>query len=315
MKRATRTGETSAPARRPAAKPARARRPAPRFFGSDLDEIAPGQARFHVLPVPYEKTVSYGHGTANGPAAILAASDQLERWDGASDPGADGIYTWPAIDCRGKAEKVIADIAAVVARILELDGTPVVLGGEHTVTWGVVQGYLAAGVNDFGVVQVDAHADLRDRYEGDPLSHASVMRRVVEAGVPLFQLGNRAYSEEERAARARYNVRYIDADRLVREHIDAIELPADFPPNVFFTLDTDGIDPSVLPATGTPVPGGLGWYQVLALFESVARQRRIIGFDLLEFAPIKGFHAFDFTAALLIYKLMGIVQRSAPRAG
>jgi agmatinase len=259
--------------------------------------------------VPYEKTVSYGHGTANGPAAILAASDQLERWDGASDPGSDGIYTWPAIDCRGKPEKVIATIAAAVARILQLGGTPVVLGGEHTVTWGVVQGYLAAGRTDFGVVQIDAHADLRDRYEGDPLSHASVMRRVVEAGIPLFQLGNRAYCEEERAARVRYNVRYIDADRLVRERIDAIELPADFPRHVFFTIDTDGIDPSVLPATGTPVPGGLGWYQVLALFESVARQRRIIGFDLLEFAPIPPFHAFDFTAALLVYKLMGIVQR------
>ncbi|HTT10718.1 MAG TPA: agmatinase [Burkholderiaceae bacterium] len=277
--------------------------------------MAPEQARFHVVPVPYEKTVSYGHGTAHGPAAILAASNQLERWDGTSEPAADGIYTWPAIDCRGKPEKVLATIASTVANVLQIGAMPVVLGGEHTVTWGVVQGYLAAGRSDFGVVQIDAHADLRDRYGGDPLSHACVMRRVVEAGVPLFQLGNRAYSEEERAARLRYNVRYIDADRLVRERIDAIELPADFPPNVFFTLDTDGIDPSVLPATGTPVPGGLGWYQVLALFDSVARQRRIIGFDLLEFAPIPGFHAFDFTAALLIYKMMGIVQRSAPKLG
>jgi agmatinase len=309
MKRMASAAKASTPSRRSAAKRARARPALPRFLGSELGEIAPEQARFHVLPVPYEKTVSYGHGTANGPAAILAASDQLERWDGASDPGSDGIYTWPAIDCRGKPEKVIATIAAAVARILQLGGTPVVLGGEHTVTWGVVQGYLAAGRTDFGVVQIDAHADLRDRYEGDPLSHASVMRRVVEAGIPLFQLGNRAYCEEEQAARVRYNVRYIDADRLVRERIDAIELPADFPRDVFFTLDTDGIDPSVLPATGTPVPGGLGWYQVLALFESVARQRRIIGFDLLEFAPIPPFHAFDFTAALLVYKLMGIVQR------
>jgi agmatinase len=281
-----------------------------RFLDTELDELAPEAARFHVLPVPYEKTVSYGRGTSRGPAAILAASGQLERWDGASDPGAEGIYTWPAIDCRGKAEKVIEAIAAAVARILRLGKMPVVLGGEHTVTWGVIQGYLEAGVRGFGVVQIDAHADLRDRYEGDPLSHASVMRRVVEAGLPLFQLGNRAYSQEEREARSRYGVRYIDADRLVRERIDAIELPGDFPPKVFFTLDVDGIDPSVLPATGTPVPGGLGWYQTLGLFESVARQRRIIGFDLLEFAPIRGFHAFDFAAAQLVYKLMGFVQRA-----
>ena len=205
---------------------------------------------------------------------------------------------------------MLATVAATVADIVKLGAMPVVLGGEHTVTWGVVQGYLAAGHSDFGVVQIDAHADLRDSYEGDRLSHASVMRRVVEAGVPLFQLGNRAYCEEERAARARYNVRYIDADRLARERTETIELPDEFPPNVFFTIDVDGLDPSVLPATGTPVPGGLGWYQTLALFESVARQRRIIGFDLLEFAPIRGFHAFDFAAALLVYKLMGIVQRN-----
>jgi agmatinase len=281
----------------------------PRFLGTELPPLAPEAARFHVVPVPYEKTVSYGGGTAKGPGAILAASGQLERWDGASDPAAEGIYTWPAIDCRGKPGKVIASIAARVADILRLGKMPVVLGGEHTVTWGVIQGYLQAGVRGFGVVQIDAHADLRDRYEGDPLSHASVMRRIVEAGIPLFQLGNRAYCEEERDARARYGVRFIDAERLVRERLDAIALPEDFPAQVFFTLDVDGIDPSVLPATGTPVPGGLGWYQTLGLFESVARQRRIIGFDLLEFSPIRGFHAYDFAAAMLVYKLMGIVQR------
>jgi len=281
-----------------------------RFLATEVPEVAPEAARFHVLPVPYEKTVSYGGGTAKGPASIIAASGQLERWDGRSDPGAEGIYTWPAVDCSGAPEAVIAAIAAAVAKILRLGKLPVVLGGEHTVTWGVIRGYLDAGASDFGVVQIDAHADLRDRYEGDPLSHASVMRRIVEAGIPLFQLGNRAYCEEERDARAMHGVRYLDADELVPRGIDSIELPDEFPPNVFFTVDVDGIDPSVLPATGTPVPGGLTWYQTLGLFESVARQRRIIGFDVMEFAPIPGFHAFDFAAALLTYKLMGIVQRT-----
>jgi len=282
-----------------------------RFLESELPDVAPEDARFHVLPVPYEKTVSYGGGTAKGPAAIIAASSQLERWDGASDPGAEGIYTWPAIDCSAPGPQVIEAIAAAVAKILSLGKMPVVLGGEHTVTGGVIRGYLEAGRRDFGVVQIDAHADLREAYEGDPLSHASVMRRVVEAGVPLVQLGNRAYCEEERAARRRYKVHAIDADQLVPQGIRSITLPADFPPQVFFTLDVDGMDPSVLPATGTPVPGGLGWYQTLGLFESVAQQRRIIGFDILEFAPIPGFHAYDFAAALLAYKLMGIIQRAA----
>jgi agmatinase len=280
-----------------------------RFLGSEVPDCAPEAARFHVLPVPYEKTVSYGGGTARGPQAILEASSQLERWDGASDPGAEGIYTWPAVDCAPAAEAVMAAIASRIAGILRLGKLPVALGGEHTVTWGVMQGYLEAGVRDFGVVQIDAHADLRDEYEGTKLSHACVMRRVVEAGIPLFQLGNRAYSQEERAARKKYGVRFLDADQLVPQGIGRFELPEDFPEKVFFTLDVDGIDPSVLPATGTPVPGGLGWYQTLGLFESVARQRCIIGFDVLEFAPIAGFHAFDFAAALLVYKLMGIVQR------
>jgi len=173
-----------------------------RFLESELPDVAPEDARFHVLPVPYEKTVSYGGGTAKGPAAIIAASSQLERWDGASDPGAEGIYTWPAIDCSAPGPQVIEAIAAAVAKILSLGKMPVVLGGEHTVTGGVIRGYLEAGRRDFGVVQIDAHADLREAYEGDPLSHASVMRRVVEAGVPLVQLGNRAYCEEERAARS-----------------------------------------------------------------------------------------------------------------
>jgi agmatinase len=280
------------------------------FLETELPPTAPDKARFHVLPVPYEKTVSYGNGTAKGPAAILEASGQLERWDGASDPGAEGIYTWPAVDCSREPERVLEDIALAVKGILKLKKFPIVLGGEHTVTWGVIKGYLDAGVKDFGVVQIDAHADLRDAYEGDKFSHASVMRRIVEAGIPLVSLGIRAYCEEERDARKKHKVLAYDAVDLVPRNVNKIKLPPKFPKNVFFTLDVDGIDPSVLPATGTPVPGGLGWYQTLSLFESVAKQRKIIGFDIMEFAPIEGFRAFDFTAALLTYKLMGIVQRT-----
>jgi agmatinase len=281
-----------------------------RFFESEIPVLKPEQARFHVVPVPYEKTVSYGHGTALGPGAIIEASSQLERFDGTSDPGSQGIYTWPAVDCSGQPERVIDDIAAAVTRILKLGKMPVVLGGEHTVTWGVIKGYLDAGVKDFGVVQIDAHADLRDAYEGDKYSHASVMRRVVEAGVPLVQLGNRAFCQEEVEARKKHKVVAHDANAIVPKGISRIKLPAKFPKQVFFTLDVDGIDPSVLPATGTPVPGGLTWYQTLGLFESVAKQRTIIGFDIMEFAPIKDFHAFDFAAAVLTYRLMGIVQRT-----
>ena len=261
------------------------------------------------MPVPYEKTVSYGNGTAKGPAAIIEASSQLERFDGTSDPGAEGIYTWPAVDCSRAPERVIDDIALAVKRILKLKKIPVVLGGEHTVTWGVIKGYLDAGEKDFGVVQIDAHADLRDAYEGDKYSHASVMRRVVEAGSRWCSWAIVPTARKSAMRARKHKVLAFDADESCSARDKQDQAPKKFPPRVFFTVDVDGIDPSVLPATGTPVPGGLGWYQTLGLFESVARQRRIIGFDVMEFAPIPGFHAFDFAAALLTYKLMGIVQR------
>jgi len=282
----------------------------PIFLGSEIEQPAPEHALFHVLPVPYEKTVSYGGGTSLGPAAILDASWQLEQWDGRSKPCAEGIYTCASIDCSVSPEQVIENIATATQQIIKHKALPVVFGGEHTVTYGVLKGLKAAGIEGFGIVQVDAHADLREAYEGDPLSHASVMKRAVDMGIPLYQLGIRAFCEEEIAIRKEFKVLYQDADELVANNIQSLLLPEDFPEKVFFTLDIDGMDPSVFPSTGTPVPGGLGWYQTLNLFESVAKQREIIGFDIMEFAPIKGFHAYDFAAALLTYKMMGIVQRT-----
>lgn len=282
----------------------------PIFLGSEIDQADPRQAMFHVLPVPYEKTVSYGGGTNLGPSSILNASWQLEKWDGKSSPCDLGIHTCAPIDCSVAPEQVMASIANATAEIVNNGGIPVVLGGEHSVTYGVLMGLKAAGIEDFGIVQIDAHCDLRQAYEGDILSHASVMKRAVDMGIPLYQLGIRAYCEEEMQAREQFGVYYQDGDELVPNNINSISLPDDFPEKVFFTLDIDGMDPSVFPSTGTPVPGGLGWYQTLNLFESVAKQRQIIGFDIMEFAPIEGFHAYDFAASLLTYKLMGITARS-----
>ena len=281
----------------------------PVFLGSEFDHPAASDAQFHVLPVPYEESVSYGGGTALGPAAILEASWQLETWDGKSNPSQLGIHTLPPVDCKADAETVVQRIANATTAIVNNGAIPVVFGGEHTVTYGVIKGLIAAGETNFGVVQIDAHADLRDAYEGNPYSHASVMKRIVDQDIPLFQLGIRAFCEEEIETRKQHGVHFIDADILVHENIQSLELPKDFPEKVFFTLDIDGMDPSVFPSTGTPVPGGLGWYQTLSLFESVAKQRKIIGFDIMEFAPIKGFHAYEFSAALLTYKMMGIMQR------
>jgi agmatinase len=282
----------------------------PVFLGSEIQQPSPQQALFHVIPVPYEASVSYGGGTGEGPKAILQASWQLETWDGQSHPSELGIYTHLPINTHGTPESVITRISELTYEVALLGKIPVALGGEHTVTWGVIKGLLDAGVTDFGVVQIDAHADLRDSYEGSELSHACVMKRVVDHGIPLFQLGIRAFCDEERETRLAFGVQHLDAEQLVPGMVMSIELPANFPSKVFFTLDIDGMDPSVFPSTGTPVPGGLGWYQTLSLFESVAKQRQIIGFDLMEHAPIPGFHAYDFAAAMLVHKLMGIVQRT-----
>lgn len=282
----------------------------PVFLGSEFEHPSRESAFFQVVPIPYEASVSYGGGTALGPRAILEASWQLEQWDGKSVPGEEGIYTHPPVDCEGEAAEIIERIASLVHDIAVREQIPVGIGGEHTVTYGMIRGFLEAGIDDFGVVQIDAHADLRDSYEGNTYSHASVMKRIIDENIPLLQLGIRAYCQEEMETRKVHGIHHFDADVLVPNNIGSIDLPDDFPEKVFFTIDVDGLDPSVFPSTGTPVPGGLGWYQTLSLFESVARQSQIIGFDITEFAPIEGFHAYQFSAATLAYKMMGIVQRS-----
>ena len=225
-------------------------------------------------------------------------------------PGKRGIHTHPPINCKGDAEKVLARVIEATENIVTAGAFPIILGGEHTVTYGVINGLLEAGIEDFGVIQIDAHADLRDSYDGNSLSHASVMRRIADLDIPIFQLGVRAMCEEEVLARKTYDIEYLDAEILVKKNIYKFDLPEDFPDKVFFTVDVDGFDPSVFPSTGTPVPGGLAWYQSLALIESVAKQAQIIGFDIMEFAPVEGFHAYEFPASLLAYKMMGIVERN-----
>ncbi len=308
-----------------------------RFLESELPLRSAGECRFHVLPVPYEATVSYGGGTAKGPAAILEASSQLEVWTGRSIPSEQGIYTWEAVDCSGSAEAVLLRIEEAVSAILQSGPggnlptpsvppclgapvLPVVLGGEHTVTLGTLRA-LKKRYGTFGVVQFDAHADLRDTYEGTPYSHACVMRRAVDdLGLPLFQVGVRSLSPEEERFRAAKGIPHLDA-RTVRfprpwgsscgkngngRPIRPL-LPANFPERVFLTFDVDAFDASLMPATGTPEPGGLFWWDALHLVERCLAGRVTLGFDLTELAPLPGMHAPTYTAARLTHEIMGII--------
>ncbi|MBF0257253.1 MAG: agmatinase family protein [Desulfamplus sp.] len=304
-----------------------------------------------------------------------------------------GIYTARPVDCNGEPETVLERIEKLVARTLQfkpitvnnipVSSVPVLLGGEHTVTLGALRAIkkhliqtsgdvqvepsvnTANAVNissvvdnasaPFGIIQIDAHADLRDSYEGSRLSHACVMRRAVEdLDIPLFQIGVRAISHEEVIFRSEKKIPFIDAreiylKNLIAKHLhipsvyphlsadypdlpskilsstttsscysssdifsDSL-LPAGFPEKIYITLDVDGLDPSVIRATGTPVPGGIGWHDTLTLLECVIRGREVVGFDVVELAPVKGDHASDFAAAQLVYSVMGMAKRLSRR--
>ncbi|MDA8404425.1 MAG: agmatinase [Desulfobacteraceae bacterium] len=282
--------------------------PFPGFLASEIAPAKPEHCLFHVIPVPYEKTVSYGAGTAAGPLAILESSQQLELFDGVGIPAEHGIHTLPPLDCDGPAEIVLEKISAAVSHVLDLKKIPVVLGGEHTVSAGAFRA-AKAHFNNFGIVQFDAHADLRDTYHGTPLSHACVMRRAIEMDIPIFQIGVRSLSWEEHLLRRGRHIGHLDASAIGMAPVPDVILPDDFPQTIYITFDVDGLDPSIMPATGTPEPGGLNWHQSISALGAVMRGRRVIGFDVVELAPVPGMNAPDFTAARLIYTLFGMIGR------
>ncbi|MEM1265110.1 MAG: agmatinase [Pseudomonadota bacterium] len=274
------------------------------FLASELAPAEMGQgARFRVIPVPLERTVSYGAGTAAGPAAILEASQELEREVRARTPAADGIQTEAPLNCDGPLPEVMARLADRTEAAVTAGAVPVVLGGEHSLTFGAVTGVQRALGRPIGIVQIDAHADLRVAYQGEVHSHASVMHLLTEAGHRLAQFGIRAWSGEEKATARARDVFVQEAEDLVAGHHFAVDLPMGFPEDVYVSFDVDGLDPSIMPATGTPVPGGLAYYQALHLVEHALIGRRCVGFDVVELAP-NGTPAWDFTAAQIVYRLM-----------
>ncbi|MFN3762685.1 MAG: agmatinase [Anaerolineae bacterium] len=263
-----------------------------------------------VLPLPLEATVTYGRGTRNGPRAILEASQQVELYDrefGREVALEYGVHTLPALSLPedvGEAVEVIADAAArwaATGRLL------VGLGGEHTVTLGLVRGMLRARDGPLTVVQIDAHADLRAEYEGTPYSHACTARRLLETpGVEqILQLGVRSVCPEEvefaRSHPDRVRVWYAEE---VHAGDWSEELTARLVGRaVYLTIDVDGLDPAVIPATGTPEPDGLTWKEAVDVIRTVARAASaVVGIDCVELAPVPGLHAAEFAAAKLLYK-------------
>lgn len=279
------------------------------FLGLPEEASAFAPAKVLVLPIPFEATVSYGHGTADGPAAIIEASQQVELYDREFDRELAleyGIHTLPALDLPADPAAAIEAIATAVDAAVRTGKLVVGLGGEHTISVGFGRGLLRAVGGPISVVQIDAHSDLRDSYEETPYSHACIARRLLDDAriEQVLQLGIRSVSPEEvtftRTNPERVRVWYAEE---VHDGQWRAELSQRLQGHrVYLTIDVDGLDPAIVPATGTPEPDGLTWRETLDILRTVTQTAQIVAIDCVELAPTAGQHAADFAVAKLLYK-------------
>ena len=304
----------------------------PQNFGGLPPEFSRfASARAVVLPVPYDLTTSYLAGTRHGPQAIVEASTHLELYDEElqSEPYRVGIHTLPLLEpSAASPEETIQRVEEVISWLLEHDKFPVLLGGEHSLTLGPVRA-LSKRFKDFSVLQLDAHADLRDSFQGTRFNHACVGRRIHELGLNLVQIGIRAISPEEAEFIRTAENLHVCFDYELHQDLTSWppslkgkgELPSLFRGGaggevleqalsklrdpVYVTVDLDVFDPALMPAVGTPEPGGLDWYTVLRILKYVGQKHTVLGCDVVELCPIAGIVGPAFLAAKLIYKMLG----------
>ena len=255
-----------------------------------------------ILPVPYEGTVFFRKGAAEGPEALLKGSVEVEEYDIdlKFEPIGEGFHVMEPVEGgERKPEEVAADVKKGVARILGAGKFPIVVGGEHSISAGALEA-VAEKVPDVSVLQVDAHADLRDEFEGSKYSHACAMRRMMEHAKKGAQVGVRSMSSECADYLSKNpNLKSWGSEFENSEVLDALG------ENVYISIDLDGFDPSEMPGVGTPCPGGISWKQGINLLKEVAKKKKIVGFDIVELAPIKGEVVSELFAANLLYKLAG----------
>ncbi|MBI3895760.1 MAG: agmatinase [Acidobacteria bacterium] len=291
--------------------PAYPSRPPLNFGGLEEPYASYDQARMVVWPIPLERTTTYKPGTRYGPAAILDASRNMELYDEElrSEPFRCGFHTLPEMETHsGTIEEVMANLHTVASGLLADGKFVLALGGEHSLTPPIVAA-CAKKFSNLSVLQIDAHADLRDTYEGTRHSHACALRRVLEI-CPAVQVGIRSLSKEEADALPHLsNTRVFFAQQIAGQPPEkwVPEVVESLSEAIYVTLDVDGLDPSLMPATGTPEPGGLGWHEVLRLLKEVAARKTIIAADIVELSPQPGFHACEFLCARLAYKIAGYV--------
>lgn len=266
----------------------------------------PGQARVVIVPIPYEGGVSYGHGAADAPQAILEASQQVEFYDEVleAEPYRVGIATAAVPDMADSAEQMLADLSAFIQGLLDQDKFVVLVGGDHSITSGYVRA-LARRNPVFGVIQLDAHADLRHAYQQSPLSHACVMARIREMTPHTLQIGIRSMARQEAQRVKKENLALCTMHQWRRGGFDLQAALAALPDKVFITLDLDVFDWSVIASTGTPEPGGMLWDEGLQLLQTIFAAKEVIGCDVVELAYQPNDPNSPFAAAKLIYKMIG----------
>ena len=278
----------------------------PLAYGGAMPEARSfDDSRVVILPVPCDRTTSYGGGTRNGPHEILQASSHMELWD--EEVGADvhgiGLFTLPEMELPfGELEPLMAEIQRVAGEVLARDKFLVTIGGEHSITPPLVAA-AAARHRGLHVLQIDAHADLRETYMGTPHNHACAMWGSLKHA-ELTQVGIRSMSTEEAAAVRGLNTTVFYDHDMRRDPDWITKVVASLGDPVYITIDVDGFDPAIMPATGTPEPGGLSWYEMLALLRATIASRNVIACDVVELSPIPGMHAPNFLCAKLIYKIL-----------
>jgi agmatinase len=262
-------------------------------------------ARVVILPVPLDRTTSYVPGTRTGPHEILVASSHMELWDEETqtDVHRIGICTLPEMELPfAGMDEVVGEIRRVASEIVNRGKFPVVLGGEHSITPPVVAA-LAAKHKGLSVLQIDAHADLRDSFMGTPHNHACAMRRTLEHA-PITQVGIRSLSTEEAAAIPSLKTRVFYDFNMRQDPAWIDRVVESLGDKVYITIDVDGFDPAIMPATGTPEPGGLSWHEGLSLLRRVIERRQVVGCDIVELSPMPGNAAPNFLCAKLVYKIL-----------
>ena len=279
---------------------------------SDLDP-----SRILILPVSYEGTVSYGTGTGAGAMAIVDASRNMELYEEETNTEVYklGIHTLPEFTPRETPEMMMGELYSYSKKLLELDKFICMLGGEHSVSAPIIKAHHEKYPN-LSVLQIDAHADLRDTYDGTPHSHASIMARVVnDLQIPSVQVGIRSISSDEALSLKNGLQTKILWARDIVGRTDWIDEAVDsLTENVYLTIDIDGLDPSIMPTTGTPEPGGLGWYETLALIRKLAEKKRVVGMDLVEYSYVPDQDAPAFLCSKLVYKSLAyIFENQAPK--